>query len=90
MSISRLGCPSSRTTVSSVKPRNLREPPLDLERLVLQHIQIRAVNLHGQRAFQSRQRFVHRIFGRLRVIEDHAGEGLELLLKIGSVNSALL
>ena len=54
--------------------RNLRESSFDLERFVLQHVQVRAVDFHGQRALQSGERFVHGVFGGLRVIENHAGK----------------
>ena len=57
---------------------DLREPPLDLEGFVLQDIQIGTVNFHGQRALQTGERFVHGVLGGLRVIENHAGKGVEL------------
>ena len=62
--------------------RNLRQPPFDFQRLILQHIQIRPVNLHGQRTFQTGERFVHRVFRRLGVIKNHAGIRGELLLNV--------
>ena len=42
-----------------------------------------AIDLHGQRALQAGERLIHRIFGRLRVVEDDAGKGLQLLVDGG-------
>ena len=61
---------------------HLRETALDLERLALQDIQVGSVDLYGERALQSGQRFVHRVFGRLRVVEDDSGKALSLLLDV--------
>ena len=81
-SISRLGWPSSRTTVSSVNPGTCDKPPLDFQRLVLKNIQIGPIDFHRQRALQAGQCFVHGIFSRLRVVENHAGKRCKLLLNI--------
>ena len=47
---------------------------------LLQGIQIGAENLDGQGAFQAGFRLVHRVLGRLGVVEVDAGKGLELLV----------
>jgi len=54
----------------------------DIEGLTLQHIQVGPVNLDGEGALQAGQSFIHGIFGGLRVVEDNAGKGLQLLLNI--------
>ncbi len=53
---------------------------LDLNGFVLKYVQIFAVNFHRERTFQSGQRFIHGIFGGLRVVEDDAGEGGQALV----------
>ena len=60
--------------------RNLRERVLDLEGLVLKHVEILSVDLYRERALQAGERFIHCIFGRLRVIEDDAGKAVSFLL----------
>ncbi len=54
--------------------RNLVEDVLHLVRLFFQRAQVRAEDLHRQGALQPRLGFVHRVFGRLRVVEDDARE----------------
>ena len=70
--------------------RNLAQPLLDHQRRVLQHVQVGSVDLHRQRALEARQRLVHRVFGRLRVVENHARKDIELALNVGLSARALL
>ena len=51
---------------------------LDGVGLRLQDREVGTEDLHREGALQSRFRLVHRILGRLRVVEDDAGERLEL------------
>ena len=53
---------------------------LDRFALLLKGIEVGPEHLHRQRAFQAGLGFIHGIFGRLGVIEDDAGEGLQLLV----------
>ena len=77
----RLGWPSSRTTVSSVKPGLRSSTRLISMALLSSTFEIFAEDFYGQRAFQSGERFVHGVFGGLREVENDAGEGVELLLR---------
>src|SRR6185437_703257 len=61
--------------------RNVFENPFDLDVFVLEDVQVRAVDFHGQRALESGEGFVHSIFSGLRVIENNAREGGKFLLK---------
>ena len=81
-SMSRLGWPSSRTTVSSVNPGICESTRLISTALIFEHLQIGAVYLYGQRAFQAGQGFVDGVFGGLREVENNARIGIELLLQI--------
>ena len=56
------------------------EDLLDGLALLLQRLQVGAEHLDGERAFQAGLRLVHRVFGRLGVVEDDAGKGRELLV----------
>ena len=56
------------------------EHALDLAAARLEHGEIRAEELHVERALESRLRLVHRVLGRLRVVEVDAGKGAELLI----------
>ena len=61
-------------------PPDTGEQPLDLVRLGLQGLEVRAEDLDRQATLQSRFGLVHRIFGGLRVVEDDAGERREPLI----------
>ena len=54
--------------------------PLDVFALLLKDIEVRPEHFHRQSAFQPGLGFIHGVFGRLGVIEDDAGKGLELLV----------
>ena len=53
---------------------------LHLPGLLFQRRQIAAENLDRQQAFESGFRFIHRVLGRLRVVENHAGKCRHFLL----------
>ena len=53
---------------------------LDLDRFILKHIQVVAVDFDGERTLEASQGFVNRIFCRLCVVEDNSGEGDEFLV----------
>jgi len=55
--------------VRSVNPGTFDRSVLDLNRLVLQHVQIVAIYFDRQRAFEAGQCFVYGIFGRLSIVE---------------------
>ena len=57
---------------------HLLQHPLDGLALLLKDIEVGAEHFDRQRAFQAGFRFVHGVFGRLGVVEDDAGKGLEL------------
>ena len=78
----RLGWPSSRTTVSSLKPGVWSSTRLISTALLSQHVQVGAEDLDGQRALEPGEGFVDGVFGRLRVVEDHAGIGGEFLPEV--------
>ena len=57
-----------------------RDHALHGVRLGLERREIGAENLHGEGALEAGLRFVHRVLGRLGVVEDDAGKCLQLLL----------
>src|SRR5580692_149172 len=65
------------------KARGFVEHIFDFDGFLLENVEIGAEDFHGQRAFEAREGFVHGIFSGLGEIEDHAGVGVELFLKIG-------
>src|SRR5580692_6346008 len=54
----------------------------DLDRLIFEHLKIRSKDLHRQRAFQSRKRLIHGIFGWLRKIENYPRVRFDLFLNV--------
>src|SRR5207245_5537405 len=56
---------------------NLLQSALDLERLVLQYVQVGTVYLHRQSAFEPGERLVDGVFGGLSEVENDAGISLE-------------
>ncbi len=60
--------------------RSVGENVFDLGSLGGQQVEIGAVDLYRQRALQAGFRFVDGVFSGLSVVEDNAGEGVELLL----------
>ena len=72
-SMSRLGWPSSRTTVSSVKPGRSVENVLDFDGFFLRTFRSGPIYFDGERALEAGQGFVHGVFGGLREVEDDAG-----------------
>ena len=53
---------------------------LDLDRLVLQDIQVLAIDFDGQRTLEAGQSLVDRVFRGLSVVKDDSGKGVELLV----------
>jgi hypothetical protein len=76
----RLGWPEFLHQRHVLDAAHLLQHLLDGLALLLQRVQIGAEDLDGQRAFQAGFRFVHGVLGRLGVVEDDAGKGLELLV----------
>ena len=76
----RLGWPSSCTRVTSRDAAHLLQDLFDRLALLLQRVQVAAEDFDRQRAFQARFRFIHRILGRLGVVEDDAGKCGKLLV----------
>src|SRR5277367_306697 len=59
---------------------NMGERVLDLDRFVLQDVQIVAVDFDGERTLQAGERFVYGVFGGLSVVENNSRESSELLI----------
>ena len=55
---------------------------LDFDGFAFEHVQIFAEDLDGERALEAGEGFIDGVFGGLRVVEDHAGEGCEFLAEI--------
>ena len=58
--------------------------------LRLERLEVRPEDLHGQRALEPGLRLVDRVLGRLRVVEDDAGERLAASRWIASISCALV
>ncbi len=58
----------------------LAESVLDLDGFVLKYVQVVTIDFDRQRALEAGERFVHRVFGGLRVVEDNSGKGREFLV----------
>ncbi len=57
---------------------------------ILQNVQIRAIDLHRQRAFESGERLIHGVLGRLREVEDDAGIGVQPLCESNRSSASLV
>src|SRR5262249_49795829 len=58
------------------------EKVADLDGLLFENIKIRSKDFDGKSGFQTGERFIHGIFGGLRVIEYDTGIGFELALDV--------